>query len=81
MELLLSLLPGGWITALAGAVIAALASVFGIYRAGKKAGRDRERAKQGDAYERHLEEIRRASDARRRAGDVSLSDDPYNRDN
>lgn len=77
LDALLSLIPGGGLTAIITAVLAALAGVFGVYRSGKKAGEDKQKAKEAQARAKNLDRIRDAADARP-AGDVVS--DPYNRD-
>lgn len=77
-ELILSLIPGGSLTAIAAAVLAALAGVFGIYRSGHKAGQDKQRAKEAENRAQNLDRIRDAADARPRD---SVQSDPRNRDN
>jgi len=77
---LLALIPSGPIT-LIGGLIAALLGVWKLYAAGKSAGSNAEIAKRNDAYERHLQEIADASDARSRIHPSdSVSNDPNRRD-
>lgn len=81
IELILSLIPGGSITAAIAAGLATLAGMLGIYRAGRSAERTKNRAKEADAYEQHLREISDAHSARNRVDpDRVPSDDPYRRD-
>lgn len=77
MDLLLSLIPGGGITAIITAVLAALAGIFGIYRSGHKAGQDKQRAKEAESRAQNLDRIRDAADARPR----DVLSDKRNRDN
>jgi len=62
---------------LGGAVIAALIAFFKGRLDGAKAERNRNRAKEADAYEKHLKDIADAGNARPHGLPV---DDPYNRD-
>lgn len=55
---------------------AALLMIFGAFFKGRADGRKLERAKDADAYEKHIQDIERASAAQPRG---SVSDDPYNR--
>lgn len=64
MDALLTLIPGGSLTATGAAIVAALVGIWRVYAAGRSAGRDAEKAKGNDAYERHLEEIAKAGNAR-----------------
>lgn len=77
MDFLLNLIPGGSLTAIAAAVVAALAGVWRIYASGKKAGRNEEGARHAEDRDENLERIKRAADARPSG---SVSDDPRNRD-
>lgn len=77
LDALLSLIPGGSITAIAAAVLAALAGAFGIYRSGHKAGRDKQKAKEAEDRAENLDRIRDAANARPHGDIVS---DPNNRD-
>ena len=78
MDFILSLIPGGSLTAILAAVLAAVAGIWRAWAAGKKAGQNEERAKHAQAREESLNRIKRAARARP-AG--SVQDDPYNRDN
>lgn len=60
------------------AAIAALGWGFAQRRAGAKAERNAQKAKDADAYEEHLKDLAAAATARPSG---SLSDDPNNRDN
>lgn len=77
LDALLSLIPGGALTAIAAAVVSALGGAFALYRSGKKAGRNEQKVKEADSYERHLKEISDAANARPSGG---VQSDPYNRD-
>lgn len=77
-DLILSLIPGGGLTAIAAAVLAALAGVLGIYRSGHKAGQDKQKAKEAKDRAQNLDRIRDAADAIPRD---SVQSDPRNRDN
>ena len=56
-------------------LITALGTMLGYAR---KAGKDAQKAKEADAYAKHLQEIQDAANARPVG---SVSDDPNNRDN
>lgn len=65
----------GVIAAAAAVIISMLGALaYGI----KKAGRDEQKAKEADAYEKHLDDIARAGSAKPVGDRVS---DKYNRDN
>jgi hypothetical protein len=70
------LIAWAWPYLLAGGI--ALAGAWRLWRSGKRAGRDAERAANARQREEHLERIKRAADACP-AGE--LQDDPFNRDN
>lgn len=81
IDLLLSFIPGGSLTAIAAAILAGLAGFFGIYRSGHKAGQDKQKAREADKYEQHLEDIAAGHDARNHVDPSRLpNDDPYRRD-
>lgn len=81
LDALLSLIPGGSLTAIGGAVVAALVAVWRIYAAGKKSGQNEAKAKEADHYARYLDEIAGAHDARNRVRpDRVPDDDKYRRD-
>lgn len=81
MDWLLSLLPGGSLTAILGAVLAGIAALSALIFGARKAGRDAQRAKEADAYAKHLEEIAGAHNARNRVDPDRVPDrDPYRRD-
>jgi len=66
---------------LGGAVIAALIAFFKGRLDGAKAERNRNRAKEADAYEKHLKELEGAAAARNRVQPGRVpDDDPYRRD-
>lgn len=73
----LDLIPGGSLTAIAAAVVAALLGAWRIYAAGQKAGEDKQKAKEADARGKNLNRIRDAADAKPA---LSMHDDPNNRD-
>lgn len=77
IDLLLSLIPGGGLTAIATAILAALAGIFGIYRSGHKAGQDKQKAKEANDRAQNLDRIRDAADAQPR----DVLSDKRNRDN
>lgn len=78
LDLIISAIPGGGLTAIVAAVLAALAGVFGVYRSGKKAGQNQQKAKEAESRARNLDRIRDAANARP-IGDIVS--DPRNRDN
>ncbi|HEX7072958.1 MAG TPA: hypothetical protein VF226_02875 [Hyphomicrobiaceae bacterium] len=81
MDFILSLIPGGSLTAIGAGIVAALLAVWRIFAAGRKAGRNEAAAKERDAYESHLQDIARANHARAGAELGGVPDsDPYNRD-
>lgn len=80
-DALLSLIPGGSLTAIGAAVVAALFGVWRIYAAGKKSGRNEAKAKEADSYEDYLQDVARANRARDAVRPDGVSDDPHNRDN
>jgi predicted outer membrane lipoprotein len=63
---------------LAAAATAIITGLIWLTHTMKKAGRDAYKAKELDAYEKHINDIARSAAARPRGG---VSDDPYNRDN
>ena len=77
MDFLLSIIPGGGLTAIAAGILAALAGIFGIYRSGHKAGQDKQRAKEAKDRAQNLDRIRDAADAQPR----DVLSDKRNRDN
>jgi hypothetical protein len=79
---LMNLIPGGWLTVIAGSAIALLGVLWRMLAGAKKAGRDEQLAKEAKARAKNLEDVRRAQDAAARvspdpAGELS---DPNNRD-
>lgn len=78
MDALLNLLPGGSLTVVAAAVIAAVLSLFKAYSAGRSDAAAKQRLKEAEAHAKEMERVARAALARP-AGRVS--DDPNNRDN
>lgn len=77
LDWILNLIPGGGLTAVLGAIVAALGMIVTMFYGIKKAGRDEQKAKELDAYEKHLKDIARAGDAKPSGG---VQSDPYNRD-
>lgn len=77
MDWLLSLIPGGGLTAIFAAVLAAVAGLGTLLYKTKKAGIDQQKVKEAQANAKDLERIRRANDARPTG---RVLDDPYNRD-
>lgn len=75
---LLSLIPGGSLTAMAAAAVAVLIGVWRVFVAGQKSGEDRRKVKEAEARAKNLEDIKRAANAKPVGG---VSDDPHNRDN
>lgn len=63
IETLFSLFPSGGVAAILAAVIAALAAAFKLFSAGKSAGRNEQKVKEKDSYEKHLSNVRKAADA------------------
>lgn len=80
MDALFSLIPGGSLTAIGAAILAALLAVWRVFAAGKRAGRAETRAKEADSYEKHLEDLARGHDARNRVDGRLPDNDPYRRD-
>lgn len=78
MSWLLDLIPGGGIAAVIGGIVAALGLLFGLFKSVQKTGVDKQKAKEADAYAKHIQDIADAADARP-AG--SVQSDPRNRDN
>lgn len=75
--ILLSLLGQFW-----PIILAALGFVGALLygrRTGAQAERNRTRAKEADAYEKHLKDIADAADARNSVSPDSMPDDPYRR--
>ena len=68
------------ILAIIGGVVTALGIGWQQRRAGAKAERNKQRAKEADAYEKHLQDLAAAADAGNRVDPLSMPDDPYNRD-
>lgn len=80
MSELLAMLAGKASTYIAGAVIvvgAFLATYLKGRNAGSKLERIKQKAKEADAYAKHIEDIERAANAQPSG---RVSDDPYNRD-
>lgn len=77
MDALLSLIPGGSLAVIGGAIIAFALTLWKAFSTGKKAGRDQQKAKEAEARAKNLDRIRDAADARPTDDIVS---DRYNRD-
>lgn len=60
-----------------GGAVAIIGMLGAMFLGIKKAGRDEQKAKELDAYEKHLKDIARAGDAKPSG---SMQSDPYNRD-
>lgn len=73
--LLTAFLAQFWPYILAGVV--GLLAMFKARQSGVNAERNAQKAKEADAYEKHIQDIERAAAAQPRGG---VSDDPYNRD-
>lgn len=67
----------GWALPYIVAAVGALIGLWRVWAAGKKAGKNEERARYAEAREKNLERIKRAAGAKPRG----VHDDPYNRDN
>lgn len=81
MDALLSLIPGGSLTAILAVVAAALAAFWRTYVAGRRSGENEAKAKEARSHERELEDVGRAHDARNRVDAGGLpDDDKYRRD-
>lgn len=66
-----------WIAGVAGAIILAL---FKSFTAGKNAGKNEQRSKEADSYEKHLSDIADANAARSSVTDSLPDKDKYRRD-
>lgn len=82
MDWLLSLIPGGGITAAIGGIVAALGLLFGLFKTVQKTGVDKQKAKEAEARAKNLEALKRAADAGIgiRPDDGGVLTDPRNRD-
>jgi hypothetical protein len=78
MSIILTTLALAW-PYIAGA-LGVIAVIFQQRRAGAKAERAKQRAKEADAYEEHLRDIANAANAGNRVDPHGMSDDKYNRD-
>lgn len=78
IDMILGVIPGGGLTAIIAAIVAALGAVALVFKKGSDAGRDKEKAKEAAARAKNLERIKDASAARPVGG---VHDDPRNRDN
>lgn len=77
MDWILSLIPGGGLTALfAGAGVLVAALTTWLYKA-ERSGVNKQKAKEAEAHAKDLAKIRSANDARPSGG---VLDDPWNRD-
>lgn len=75
---MMDLIPGGSLTAIVAAVLAALAGVWRVYASGRTAGRNERKAKEAQDRADNLKRIHDAAGAR---PSVGVPDDPHNRDN
>lgn len=66
------------VLAVMGGILGALGWGLHQRRAGATAERNAQKAKEADAYAKHIEDVANAGNARPSGG---VSDDPYNRDN
>lgn len=81
IEALISLIPGGALTAIGAAVAFILTAAWRIWAGGKASGRNEAKAERADAYEKHLKELSDAHRARNSVQPGSLPDkDKYRRD-
>lgn len=70
-----------WLIAAGGALVAVILAVMKAWFSGAKASQDAARAKEADAYEKHLQEIADAARARNAVRpDIVPDDDKYRRD-
>ena len=77
MELILSVIPGGWLSAIGAAFVAAVVGVWRIYHSGHKAGQDKQKAQEAKDRAQNLDRIRDAAMAKPR----DVLSDKRNRDN
>lgn len=78
IDALLSLIPGGSLTAIIAGVVAALGIIWRILAGVKKSGVNQQKVKEAEARAKNLDRIKRAADAR---PDPDIVSDPRNRDN
>ena len=78
MSWLLDLIPGGGITAAIVGLVAALGTLFGLFKTVQKTGYEKRKAEEA---EERAENIDRIADAAGAKPSGSVSDDPHNRDN
>jgi hypothetical protein len=78
MDWILNLIPGGGLTAIMAAVVAAILGAWGLFSKIERSGVNKEKAKEAEARDKNLDKIKRAGDAKPVGG---VSDDPNNRDN
>lgn len=71
MEAILNLIPGGWLTAAGGGLVAVLLALWRAFAAGKAAERGRQSKRDLKAAEDRLEMHREASEIERRARDLT----------
>lgn len=82
---MMDLLPGGSLTVVLGGLVVGLLALFGVWRKGRRAGRDEAKAERMEAYEAELRKLEAAARARVDAGraadgDGLYEDDGYRRD-
>jgi len=81
MDWILALIPGGWATAILAGIGALGVALWRAFAAGKTSQKNKDRAQEADAYERHLEEIAAANRARNGVQLGSVPEhDKYRRD-
>lgn len=80
MDALVSLIPGGWLTAILAGLAAVGGAVWRAFVAGKTSQKNADRAKEADAYEQHLEDLAAANRARNSVTGSLPDNDPYRRD-
>lgn len=78
MDWLLNLIPGGGLTATIVGVVAALGSLFALFKTVQRTGYDKRKAEEAEA---RAENIGHIADAAGAKPSGSVSDDPNNRDN
>lgn len=67
-------------TWIAGYIIAAIVVIWQAFMMGKKSGKDEQKSKEADSYEKHLSEIADANSARSSVTDSLPDKDKYRRD-
>lgn len=78
MDWILSLIPGGSLTAILASLFAVIGFLGTLVYGAKKAGVNQQKAKEAEQRERNLDAIKRAADAKPIGG---VQSDPRNRDN